>query len=362
MLTGGIFLVVALALRWPYARAMGADAKTAALAARYLLWFIPAMALQFALVAMGAALRAIGNFKPGMVVSTATVIINMVLAPFLIFGWGTGVRMGVAGAAVSTLVAIVIGIVWLAMYFVPKDAYLRFVTRDWAPRLDLWKQMLVIGLPAGFEFAMMAVYLALVYSITRPFGAAAQAGFGIGQRVIQAGFMPVVALGFSVAPVAGQNFGARQPHRVKTTFRDAAWMAAAVMLLFAFLCHAAPAALIGVFSKDPAVIAVGTEYLRIISWNYVASGLIFVASSMFQAMGNTMPSLFSSGARIALFAVAAVAVTRLPGFELRWIWFLSVGAVLVQLTLSMLLLRREFDRRLAREPAAAAEPRVAVTA
>src|SRR5919206_2924418 len=201
MLTGVVFFVVAMLLRWPYARAMSADATTAALAARYLLWFIPAMALQFALVAMGAALRAIGNFKPGMVVSTATVIINMILAPFLIFGWFTGVRMGVAGAAVSSLVAIVIGIVWLAMYFLPKDAYLRFVTADWRPRLDLWKQMLVIGLPAGFEFAMMAVYLALVYSITRPFGAAAQAGFGIGQRVIQAGVMPGVALGFSVEPV-----------------------------------------------------------------------------------------------------------------------------------------------------------------
>jgi Na+-driven multidrug efflux pump len=138
-------------------------------------------------------------------------------------------------------------------------------------------------------------------------------------------------------------------------------MAAAVMLLFAILCHVAPAALIGVFSKDPAVIAIGTQYLRIISWNYVASGLIFVASSMFQAMGNTVPSLVSSGARIALFAISAVIVARLPGFELRWLWFLSVGAVLVQLTLSMLLLRREFDRRLAWEPVAAAPP-IAATA
>lgn len=56
--------------------------------------------------------------------------------------------------------------------------------------------MLAIGLPAGFEFAMVAAYMLLVYSIMRPFGAAAQAGFGIGMRVIQAGFMPVVALGF----------------------------------------------------------------------------------------------------------------------------------------------------------------------
>jgi MATE family, multidrug efflux pump len=354
MVTGVVFLVVGMAARWPYARAMSADAKTAELAAQYLLWFIPAMALQFALVAMGAALRAVGNFKPGMIVSTATVIINMILAPFLIFGWGTGHRLGVAGAAISSLVAIVIGIVWLAAYFLPRDAYLRFEVADWKPRFDLWKKMLAIGLPAGFEFAMTAVYLALVYSITRPFGAAAQAGFGIGMRIIQAGFMPVVALGFSVAPVAGQNFGARQAQRVKRTFADAAWMAAGVMLLFAIACHTAPAAMIRVFSKDPAVIAVGTEYLRIISWNYVASGLIFVASSMFQAMGNTVPSLVSSGVRIGLVTIFAVMLARTPGFQLHWIWYLSVASVLVQLALSMALLRREFGRRLSWDAGAGA--------
>ena len=344
--TGVGFLIVGLALRWPYVRVMSADARTAELAAAYLIWFIPAMALQFALVAMGSALRAVGNFKPGMVVSTATVILNMILAPFLIFGWGTGHPLGVAGAAISSLIAIVVGIVWLATYFIPRDAYLRFELRDWKPRLDLWKRMLAIGLPAGFEFAITAVYLAVVYSITRPFGAAAQAGFGIGMRIIQAGFMPVVALGFSVAPVAGQNFGARQAERVKRTFRDAASMATGAMVLFGIACHIAPASLVAVFSKDAAVIAVGSEYLRIISWNFVASGLIFVASSMFQAMGNTIPSLIASGVRITLLSVIALVLARMPGFQLRWVWYLSVATVLVQLGLAMWFLRRQFASRL----------------
>jgi putative MATE family efflux protein len=346
MVTGALFLAVGLALRSRYSAAMGADAVTARLADEYLLWFIPAMALQFALVAMGAALRATGNFKPGMVVSTATVIINMVLAPFLIFGWGTGRPMGVAGAAVSSLVAIAIGIVWLTTYFIKKDAYLRFDFGVWSPRFDLWRRMLIIGLPSGFEFAMMAVYLAFVYAITRPFGAAAQAGFGIGQRIVQAGFMPVVALGFAVAPVAGQNFGAGLPDRVKATFKDASLMAVGVMVLFAIASHIAPRALVGIFTNDPAVIAVGEEYLRIVSWNYVASGLVFVASSMFQAMGNTLPSLISSAVRVVLIVVPALVLSRLPGFQLRTIWYLAVGAVLVQLALSMLLLSREFRRRL----------------
>jgi Na+-driven multidrug efflux pump len=94
------------------------------------------------------------------------------------------------------------------------------------------------------------------------------------------------------------------------------------------------------------VLAVGTEYLRIVSWNFVASGLIFVASSMFQAMGNTVPSLIASGTRILLVAVPAILLSRTAGFQLNWIWYLSVGAVFVQLALSMLLLRSEFTRRL----------------
>jgi Na+-driven multidrug efflux pump len=105
--------------------------------------------------------------------------------------------------------------------------------------------------------------------------------------------------------------------------------------------------LIGVFSKDPAVLAVGTVYLRIVSWTFIVSGLIFVTSSMFQAMGNTVPSIVTSGARVLLVAVPAILLSRTPGFQLIWVWYLSVGAALVQVALSMLLLRREFNRRLA---------------
>src|SRR5687768_7595947 len=350
IVTGVVFLVVGLAGRWPYARAMSADIETAALAATYLLWFVPAMALQFLMVAMGSALRAVGNFKTGTVVGTVTVIVNMLLAPILIFGWGTGRPLGVAGAAISSLVAIVVGNVWLAAYFLPRSAYLRFEIADWRPRFDLWKKMLAIGLPAGFEFAITAAYLAIVYAVTRPFGAAAQAGFGIGMRIFQAGFMPVVALGFSVAPVAGQNFGARQAHRVVHTFRDAAWLAAAAMIAFMIACQIAPASMVGVFSSDPEVIRLGSEYLRIASWGSAASGLIFVASSMFQAMGNTMPSLISSALRIVAVTALLFLVAPMPGFELRWIWLLSVAAVFGQFALSMALLRREFARRLHWEP------------
>lgn len=193
---------------------------------------------------------------------------------------------------------------------------------------------------------MMALYSFLVYTLARPFGAAAQAGFGIGGRVIQAGFMPVVALGFAVAPVAGQNFGARHADRVRATFKDAALLAIAVMIVFGIICGFFARQMVGTFSNDPSAIAVGAEYLRILAWNFVASGIIFVASSMFQAMGNTVPTLAASVTRIMLVAVPAIMLSRLPNFQLAWVWQISVAAVYVQLAICLFMLRREFRRRL----------------
>jgi putative MATE family efflux protein len=353
VVVGGLFFLVAMATRRLYAESLSADAATLQLTGEYLLWFIPALALQFGLIAMGSALRGTGNFRPGMVVQTATVILNIVLAPVLIFGWGTGLELGVAGAALSTLIAIAIGVLWMVVYFLPADAYLRFSFRDWAPRLDIWRDMLKIGLPAGAEFAFMAVYLMIVYAVSRPFGAAAQAGFGIGIRIIQACFLPVVALAFAVGPVAGQNFGARKADRVRQTFRTGAALAAGAMFVLALIVWLAAGPMVGVFSSDPQVIAVGEEYLHIIAFNFVASGIVFVSSSMFQAMGNTIPSLITSGMRLVLSVVPAILLSRVAGFHLTWIWYISAVAVFLQMAVNLLLLQREFRLKLAyNQPAA----------
>jgi putative MATE family efflux protein len=348
---GALFFLVTWTLRERYARGLAAEPVTAALAIDYLGWFIPALGLQFTVVASAAALRGTGNFKPGMLVQSGSVVINIVLAPMLILGWGIGRPMGVAGAALASFIALVAAAVALVVYVVRAEGYLRFDASDLRPRLAMWSRMLKIGLPAGAEFALMGAYMAIVYTVSRPFGAGAQAGFGIGLRVVQAGFLPVVALGFAVSPVAGQNYGARLPHRVRETFRTGALMATTLMVVFTVVCHAMPEAMIRVFSPDDHVVAVGSEYLRIVSTNYVASGLVFVSSSMFQAMGNTIPSLVSSAVRLLLVGLPSYLLSFTAGFELRWVWYLSVLSVFVQAACNLLLLRREFGRRLS-------EPRV----
>jgi putative MATE family efflux protein len=346
LVAGALFLVVGLALTPAYSRAFAADETTAALVREFLWWFVPAMALQFALVAVSSALRGLGDFKPGMIVGSSTVALNMALAPVLIFGWGTGVPFGVAGAAVASLVAVAVGVVWLYLYAEKPGSILRLRRDEMAPDRGVWARLLGIGLPAGVEFGLLAVYMAVVYVVSQPFGAAAQAGFGIGQRVGQAAFMPIVALGFAVAPVAGQNFGARRGDRVRATFRTAAQLALSGMAGLVLLFQLFPATLIRAFSTDPAVVAVGEEYLRIVSWNYMAAGLVFVMSSMFQAMGNTRPSLVTSVIRIVIVAIPTLLLSRLPGFRLTWVWYLTVVSVFLQMAIGLWLLRREFRLRL----------------
>jgi putative MATE family efflux protein len=351
-----LFLAVSMALRHQYAATQAATDGMRIATEQYLLWFVPAMALQFAMVAMGAALRGTGNFKPGMIVQTATVIINMIVAPFLIFGWGPFPRMGVSGAAVATFISIVIGVAWISIYFVDAKAYLRFHFGHWVPQPRVWWDMLKIGLPAGAEFMLMGIYMAVIYAITKPFGAAAQGGFTIGLRIVQSAFLPVVALGFAVAPVAGQNFAARQGDRVREAFKAAAGMAAAVMVTTAIVIYTFAPGLMGVFTKDPAVVQVGVEYLRIVFVTFVFSGVTFVTSSMFQALGNTIPSLATSGLRLLVSVIPAILLSRVAGFHLTWIWYVGILSVVLQTTANLLLLQREFRLKLGQAAPVIAPP------
>ena len=162
-----------------------------------------------------------------MMVQMLTVIVNTVLAPVLISGWGTHHAFGTAGAGLASSIAIGCGVVFLWVYFARLEHYVALHPRQWAPRWSVIRRILNVGLPAGGEFFMLFVILGAVYWVIRGFGPAAQAGFGIGGRVMQALFLPVMAVAFAVAPVAGQNFGAHQYARVRETFRTAAILSCA---------------------------------------------------------------------------------------------------------------------------------------
>jgi putative MATE family efflux protein len=343
---GVVTLVAGYALASSYVHSLAANETAAAAGISYLYWYLPGLALQFAMVAMGSALRGTGIVKPTMVVQVLTVVLNTVFAPIFIAGWGTHHAFGAAGAGLASTLAVAIGVVFLWSYFVKLEHYVAFNPRQWLPQLATWKRILNIGLPAGGEMLMIFLVVAVVYWALREFGPATQAGFGIAQRVMQALFVPVLAVAFAAAPVAGQNFGAGRADRVRDTFRAAVWMSIALMLAAMILCIWQADALIRLFSSDPAVIAVGAPYLRILSWNFIASGVAFTCSSMFQALGNSWPSLISSGSRVLTYVIPAIWLGWQGHFELRHLWYLSAVSGTLQGALSLLLLQQQFRQRL----------------
>jgi putative MATE family efflux protein len=329
-----------------YMRSVAADGAVIEAGTTYLLWFMPALALQFAMLVMASALRGTGIVRPTMIVQAVTVIINIVLAPVLIAGWLTGRALGVAGAGLASSIAVVIGVVMMGIYFHRSEHYVTIDRKLWRPQAAQWKRILKIGLPAGGEFAILFVSMAVIYFALRNFGAAAQAGFGIGSRLLGVIHMPAISIAFAAGAIAGQNFGAGNSERVKETFNRVVLLGTAVMVAFTLFAQWRPELWLGAFTKDPETIAIGALFLRMISLNLVAQGLIFVCSSMFQGLGNTKPVLLSSGARLITYSLPLIWLSATPGFRIEHVWYLSIATTTLQAGLSLLLLRLEFRKQL----------------
>lgn len=312
----------------------------------FLYWFLPGMALQFAMMAMTASLRATGIVKPAMLVQVFTVLLNTILAPVLIAGWGPGPALGVLGAGLASSISIAVGVAMLTVYFFKLEKYVSFNPSLWRPRFDVWKKMLDIGLPAGGEMLLMFVYFSAVYWLIQDFGAAAQAGFSIGGRIMQSIFMPTMAIAFAIGPIIGQNFGAGKNDRVRETFKSGIILSSMVMLITTILLQWRPELLVMFFTDDAEVIEVGAVFLQLISLNFVAQGIVFTCSGVFQGLGNTRPAMLSSVIRIVIFVPIAVYLKYQADFAINMVWYVSILSVTVQAVASFVLVRREFKRKL----------------
>jgi MATE family, multidrug efflux pump len=340
-----VTLLLGYSLSPLYMHALGSDLPMVLAGIRYLQWFLPSLALQFALVVMGSALRGTGIVQPTMIVQVVTVILNAVLAPVLIAGWGTHYPMGVAGAGLASSLSVAAGVVMLALYFHRLEKYVAFDADAWRPQFATWGRLMRIGLPAGGEFALMFIYMAMIYGITSRFGPDAQAGFGVGTRLMQSMFMPAMAVAFAAAPIVGQNYGAGKFLRVRQTFTLAVMFGAGIMVGLTIFCQWGAVWVIHAFAVQPAAVAVGTQYLKVISWNFVATGLVFTCSAVFQGLGNTLPVVLSSASRLLTFIAPSLWLASQPQFQLVQLWYASVASVTLQAILSLWLVRREFRRR-----------------
>jgi len=347
LLCAALAILSGVALVDWYMRSLSGDGATQSAGRSFFLAFLPGLALQFPLVAMSSALRATGVVKPTMAISILTVLLNIALAPVLIAGWGTGIPLGVFGAGLASTVAIGAGLVLMVIYFHKLEKFVYADRKLMAPQWALWRRIFVVGMPAGGEFALMFVYFTVVYLCLRDFGPTVQAGFGVGSRVMQSIFLPALAIAFAAAPVVGQNFGARLGARVQQTFWTTAWISSLLMLALTAVCIGMPDALIRVLTQDAAVVAFAADFLRVVALSFLANGIIFTCSSVFQGLGNTWPALIASGLRMFTFAMPALWMSSQRWFTPRHLWWLSVATVAGQALICLWLVRRELAQRLA---------------
>ena len=340
-------VVLGVAFAPAYMRGVAADAAIAHAGVSFVLWSLPGLALQFVLAVVGSVLRGAGIAKPGMVVQVATVGLNIVLAPILIAGWGTGHALGVAGAGLATSVSVAAGVLLLARYLRQLGDVVALPAGLPRPDRQILGRMLQVGLPAGGEFIIMVLLNSANYWLIRGFGADAQAGFGIAARVMQALAMPSMAISFAIPAIAGQNFGGRRPERVTETLRQGLALELALMALVVALCQLGARVPVAWFTADPQATAVAVTILHVVSWNFLGIGVVFACSGMFQAMGNTLPALASSATRLLTFVLPALWLSQRPGFQLLDVWHLSVASVFLQALVSLALIRRQMGLRLA---------------
>lgn len=346
LLLGLVTLIVGYGLGKNYLEAISQDEGTIVAGVSYLFWYIPGMAGQFALVAMGSALRGTGIVMPTMIIQLISIVLNIVLSPILITGWGTGYPMGVAGAGLASSISVMVAVIMLWWYFSNKEKYVNYDKTMVKPRIKTWQRMLGIGFPAGGEFILMFLYMAVIYYAISGMGASAQAGFGLGSRVMQSMFLPATAIAFAAPAVAGQNFGAKLFDRVKYTYHWAVGMGLIIMICLTMIAYFKSTVLVSGFSDDARTLLVAATFLQIISFNFIASGIIFTCSGMFQALGNTWPAMWSTATRLFTFAIPAIWFSRQVGFEIEQLWVASVITVYLQLFMSLFLLHQQFKKRL----------------
>lgn len=359
MLLAAVLGVLTLLGGWAtadlYMRIIAADAGAHEQGTIFLIWFIPGMAMQFGLIGMGSALRATGIVKPGMMIQMLTVLLNTILAPILIAGWGPGPALGVMGAGLASTLSVAVGVLLLILYFLKLEKYVSFQAHLWKPDFKIWTRMINIGLPAGGEMLLLFVYFAVVYLVIRDFGAASQAGFSIGGRIMQSIFMPTMAVAFAIGPIVGQNFGAGKHERVREACYKGIMLNSIVMLVVTLMMQIAPELLVKGFTTEEEVIKVGSGFLQIISWNFIMQGVVFTCSGVFQGLGNTRPALFSTFIRLLIFVPIAFILSRRDAFEIDQIWYVSVLSVFTQGILSFWLVERELKLKLRTVRVASAE-------
>jgi len=293
-------------LAGPVAALLGAG-ETAGLAAEYgQVLFTGTVFVLFTNIAY-AILRAEGDTKRTMYAMAVSAVLNIVLDPLLIYGAG----MGVAGAALATVISIAtVSAVLVFWFFVRKDTYVSLSRERFSPRPAVVWDILGVGLPASLEFFLMSALAIIVNGLlVQVSGTDAVAVYTTGWRVVMFGIIPFVAIGTSVVSVSGAAYGARKFGKIRTahTFSVGLGMTVALAISAVTWFFAPHIALIFTYTAESAHLAPAiTAFLMTMCFFYpfIAPGMM--SAGVFEGTGKGIFALAVEFLRNLVFIVLAI--------------------------------------------------------
>ncbi len=266
------------------------------------IWYLGMVFLVVPLIG-NSAIRASGNTVVPSLIMTKAAAANILVDPLLIFGWGPFPALGLKGAALATVISRASTLVASLAFLHFRERLLLLTFPSLKAMAKSWRSLLSVGLPAAATNLISPLSVGLVTSLMARYGTDAVAGFGLASRLEALALIAPLALSASIAPFVGQNWGAQQYGRVKRALQLSFWFCLSWGGLVAVLLGTAAAEITARFDSDPGVVASATVYLTLVPISYGALGIVFTASSAFNALGKPLLALGMSLSRLLLLYV-----------------------------------------------------------
>jgi putative MATE family efflux protein len=310
--TGALMLTMVLAIVLaiigvitmdPIFRLMGADENELVFVKEYMwVWYAAGVFLAMPMVG-NSVLRASGDTKTPSYVMAFGGLINVVLDPILIFGWGPVPAFGIQGAAIATLIAWAVGLFYILYVLAVKRKLIE-------PKLLNWQQLtrstggiLKIGLPAAGANMLTPISAGIVTSIVAGYGPEAVAAWGVGGRLESIAIIVVLSLSMSLPPFISQNFGANKLERVGQAYSLCVkFVIVWQLIIFAILALLA-GVIANIFTNEPKVSSTIVLFLVIMPIGYGLQGVIILTNSSFNAIHMPMSAVSLSVVRLFVFFV-----------------------------------------------------------
>jgi Na+-driven multidrug efflux pump len=262
---------------------------------------------------LGAALRGAGNMLlPALVVVGGGPLV-IALSPALIWGWGPFPQLGIAGAGIALLTYYTLGSVVLAVALWSGRSLVRLSVRGVRLRGRLFRDILRVGLPGALNTVQTNLTVVVLTGLVGGFGTVALAGYGIGARLEYLQIPLVFGLGSALITMVGTNIGAGQRARALRVALVGGAMAFVLTETIGLTAALLPGAWMGLFTRDPDVVAAGTAYLRVVGPSYGFFGLGLALYFASQGAGRLLWPLVAGFMRLTLAALGGWVVVHWLG-------------------------------------------------